>query len=273
MKREKGKKLKVKRTATEKTTKPRASANAKKATAGAEPPLGTAAATNGTVARRSTATAETATAKVKATEAETLPSLASQMSHESPSAPQGTRTSVNPLFDLSEEERSKLFTWLRECPYDDAVLQMLHDEGLPGITREQLNDFFHDEAEYHWEKRITRAAVEANALVRLVERSPVKFSSGILAALGQEAFRQISSGQVEPQAMGRIATLFLKARSDERTDQMQELKREKVRHELHGQVEHALEKLAEEVDRNPLAREAFAALRRELGEKPDEMTE
>jgi hypothetical protein len=172
--------------------------------------------------------------------------------------------SANPLLDLPEEQRAKLFAWLRECPYDDAVQQMLRDQGLPEATASQLNDFFEFQAEQHWEKRICRAAQEANALVQLVEKSPARFSTGILAALGQEAFRQIASGQVAPDAMGKLATLFLKARSDERADQMQELKREKLRHELQGQINHALEKLAEEVDRHPVARETFEALRREL---------
>jgi hypothetical protein len=178
--------------------------------------------------------------------------------------PKPPRRSVNPLFDLPEEQRAKLFAWLRECPYDDAVQHMLRDQGITDATSSQLNDFFQFEAEQHWEKRIGRAAQEANALVQLVEKSPARFSSGILAALGQEAFRQIASGQVEPDAMGKLATLFLKARSDERADQMQELKREKLRHELQGQIDHALEKLAEEVDRHPVAREAFEALRKEL---------
>jgi len=172
--------------------------------------------------------------------------------------------SVNPLFDLPEEQRAKLFAWLRECPYDDAVQQMLREQGWAKATSAQLNDFFEFEAEHHWEKRIMRAAQEANALVRLVEKSPARYSSGILAALGQEVFRQIASGQVQPEAMGKLATLFLKARSDERADQMQELKREKLRHELQGQIDQALEKLAEEVDRHPEAREAFEALRKEL---------
>jgi hypothetical protein len=179
-------------------------------------------------------------------------------------APKPPRRSANPLFDLPEEPRAKLFMWLRECPYDDAVQHMLREQGIADTTRSQLDDFFQFEAEQHWGKRIGRAAQEANALVQLVEKSPVRFSAGILAALGQEAFRQIASGQVEPDAMGKLATLFLKARSDERADQMQELKRAKLRHELQGQIDHALEKLAEEVDRHPVAREAFEALRKEL---------
>jgi hypothetical protein len=180
------------------------------------------------------------------------------------------RPSVNPLLDLSEERRGKLFSWMRECPYDDHVLQMLSDEGTPGVTREQLEDFFEFEGEHHWEKRLLRATLEANALVRLVEKSPVKFSAGILAALGQEAFRQISRGQMEPAAVGRLATLFLKARSDERTDQMQELRREKLRRELQDQIDLALEKLLEEVDKHPEARPAFEALKKELATSMEE---
>jgi len=188
---------------------------------------------------------------------------AGELSHPD-KGPKSPHHSVNRLFDLPEEERAKLFAWLRECPYDDAVQHMLRDQGITGVTASQLNDFFQFEAEQHWEKRIVRAAQEANALVQLAEKSPVKFSSGILAALGQEAFRQIASGQVEPDAMGKLATLFMKARSDERADQMHELKREKLRHELQGQIDQALEKLMEEVDRHPEAREAFEALRKEL---------
>ncbi len=51
---------------------------------------------------------------------------------------------------------------------------------------------------------------------------------------------------------------------------MQELKREKLRHELQEQIDHALEKLAEEVDRHPVAREAFEALRKELATSMEE---
>ena len=124
----------------------------------------------------------------------------------------------NPLFQLREERRAKLFVWLRECPYEDAVQQMLADQGVPNVTSKELNEFFQNEAQNHWEHRIARAAIEANALVSLVEENPVRFSSGILAALGQEAFRQIASGQVDPQAMTRMANLFLKARGDERAE-------------------------------------------------------
>jgi len=176
----------------------------------------------------------------------------------------------NPLFDLPEEIRAKVFTWLRECPYHDAVRAMLRGHGVEHVTDKQFNEFFAGEAENHWYRRITRAADEANALVQLAESHVPKFSAGILAALGQEAFRQIARGDVDPESMGRFATLFMKARSDERQDQMQELKREQLRRELQDQIEQALEKLAEEVERHPEAKEAFDALRRELAEHKEE---
>ena len=189
-----------------------------------EPPLGTAGATT------EAAPTETTAAPKRTKSEASLEMWRKRRAGLLPNPNDAVRAplrSANPLFDLSEEQRAKLFAWLRECPYDDAVRHMLREQGIADATPWQLDDFFQHEAEQHWERRIGRAAQEANALVQLVEKSPVRFSSGILAALGQEAFRQIASGQVEPDAMGKLATLFLKARSDERTDQMQELKREK----------------------------------------------
>jgi hypothetical protein len=176
----------------------------------------------------------------------------------------------NPLLSLPEEQRAKLFAWLRECPYDDAVQHMLKDQGIADATQSQLTEFFQLEAESHWEKRIERAALEANALVHLVEKNPVQFSSGILAALGQEAFRQIASGQVEPDAMNKMATLFLKARGDDRAEQMLALRREKWKHDWRSQTDRALEEFSKEVEKHPAAREAFDALRREIFESVEE---
>jgi hypothetical protein len=176
----------------------------------------------------------------------------------------------NPLFDLPEQDRAELFAWLRECPFWDAVLTMLGDKDLGHVTKEQVNEFFQEEAVAHWQVRMERAAMEADAVVRLVEDHVPKFSAGILAALGQEAFRQVSKGDVDPESMGKFAKLFMAARSAERADQMQELRRTKLRHELEDLVEQALQELAEEVERHPAAREAFEALRRELAEHQEE---
>jgi hypothetical protein len=175
--------------------------------------------------------------------------------------------SENPLLDLPDERRGIVLARLRDCPYDSAVNRFLCDEGLSGITPTQVNEFFEVEVEDHWEYRIGRAAQEANALIRVVERSPVKFSAAILAALGQETFRQIANGNIDPDVMAKLVNLFMRARGDERADQMQELKREKLHHELEGQFEQALERLAQAVDHHPAAREAFEALQRELLEE------
>jgi hypothetical protein len=71
----------------------------------------------------------------------------------------------NPLFSLPEDRAEKLFTWLRECPYHDAVKAMLAEQGIADVTDEELEAFFESEANAHWERRLSRAATEANALV------------------------------------------------------------------------------------------------------------
>ena len=179
----------------------------------------------------------------------------------------------NPLLNLPEEQRSKLFAWLRECPYDDAVQHMLKDQGIADVTQAQLTEFFQLEAESHWEKRIERAALEANALVQLVERNPVRFSSGILAALGQEAFRQIASGQVDPDAMNKMATLFLKARGDDRAEQMLALRREKWKHDWRTQTEKALDAFARDLSKHPVTLEAFEQFKKQLIEQGENLEE
>jgi hypothetical protein len=176
----------------------------------------------------------------------------------------------NPLLMLEEEQSSRLFVWLRECPYNDAVRQMMADQGITGVTDAELNEFFQSEARMHWERRLQRAATEANALVSYVEQNPVKFSAGILAALGQEAFRQIASGEVAPEAMARMTNLFLKARADERSDHLLDLRREKMELDRRTQTEAALESFAAEIEKHPAARTAFEALKAELLRKEEE---
>jgi hypothetical protein len=60
----------------------------------------------------------------------------------------------NPLLLLPDERRAKLFFWLRECPYPDAVRQMLAEQELPGVTDGELNEFFKTDAQLHWERRL-----------------------------------------------------------------------------------------------------------------------
>jgi hypothetical protein len=176
----------------------------------------------------------------------------------------------NPLFDLSELDRANVFNWLREIPYAAVVREKLLDHNLPDATPEQLDEFFNEEVDHQVDMRFSRAATEANALVRLAEKTAPKFSGAILAALGQEAFRQITRGEIDPDMMARMTNLFMKARSDERSDRMQHLRREKLGLELKEKLEQAFEKLAEQVSEHPAAREAFEALRRELTEHPEE---
>jgi hypothetical protein len=150
---------------------------------------------------------------------------------------------------------------------------MMRDHQMPEATQCDLDEFFVEATQREWERRLSLGALEADAVVRLAQDYDPKFSSGILIALGQETFRQISTGNVDPGAMGRLAHLFLKARSDERSSEMHELKQEKLRRELQGQIDHALERLCEEVDSHPEAREAFVALREELAHMMDKASE
>ncbi len=176
----------------------------------------------------------------------------------------------NPLFTLSEELRSKLFVFLRECPYHDAARAMLERQGAAGATDAQLDQFFVTEGQNQWEVRTRRAVEEAGALVALAEGTVPKLSEAMVAALGQEAFRQVVNGGVDPEAMGRLTKLFMSMRSSNRVEQMQELRQEKLRHELQGQAEQALEQLTDEVERRPEAQEAFEALQRELTERKED---
>ena len=50
----------------------------------------------------------------------------------------------NPLLALEEERRSRLFVYMRECPYRDSV---------PEVSDAQLEEFFGEEAHHHWEVR------------------------------------------------------------------------------------------------------------------------
>jgi hypothetical protein len=175
-----------------------------------------------------------------------------------------TKATANPLLALPEDRRRELFKKLRECPLDDEIQEMLCADELPGVTRAQVMEFFRHEAESHWTKRIERAALEADAIVRLAEGSSRRISSAILAALGQEAFRQIASGEMTSEAMNRLASIFLRARADDREDQIHLLRHEQLRQDLLGRVNLALEKFSEEVDRHPGLRALFDDLQRGL---------
>ena len=170
----------------------------------------------------------------------------------------------NFLLDLPEEQRSKLFGWMRECPYNDTVRMLLRDQGTPEASDQLLENFYQIEAAHHWEIRTCRATEEANALVRLAQESLPKISEGILNALAQETFRQVTKHNLDPGDVSRLATIFLKVRSDNRADQMQELRRRKIEGELEDTLEQAFATLAKQAESTPAARVAFEALQREL---------
>ena len=172
--------------------------------------------------------------------------------------------SVNPLVDLPGALKMNLLKWQRNSIHDDAILQMLDEAGVQGITPLQLTDFFQFESQQDIETRFTRAALEANSLIRAVEKTSPKFCPATLAALEQEIFRQISNGEAEPAAISKLGALFLKVRSHLRADEIHILRSEKLRRELQGQIDHALEKLADEVAKNPAIQGTFDVLRLEL---------
>jgi len=236
------------------------------------PPMGTSAATTKAAATELCRQGETAEERKKRRAREVSARWQAERKAELAERQTESVDRPNPLLMLAEEQSSKLFVWLRECPYHDAVKQMLADQGIADVTDEELNEFFASEARMHWERRLQRAATEANALVTLAEQNPVKFSAGILAALGQEAFRQIASGEVAPEAMARMTHLFLKARADERSDHLLDLRREKMELDRRTQTEAALEAFAAEIEKHPAAREAFEALRAELLRKEGELS-
>jgi hypothetical protein len=175
----------------------------------------------------------------------------------------------NPIFDLPEAERLKLYARLRDCPLTEVIQAILEEHGVPPVTRDQVNEFFAVEAENLWEVRTLRAVTEANALVRFAEKTDENIPAGILAALGQQTFKLVAAG-ADPAQISRLATLFIKMRSDSRANQMQGLKRRKVEHALGDDMHAAFRKLAEEVDRCPAAQEHFDALQRALAESAEE---
>jgi hypothetical protein len=175
--------------------------------------------------------------------------------------------SANPLFDLPEEKRSELYTWLQRQPSEEAITQWLADEGLPHITYLQAKDFFIDEGQNQACKRMEWAAMAATSVIRMAEKCNVKFSKAILHELAQQTFKAVSSSNMEPGIATKLGTLFLRARSDDRAEKMQKLKRKQLRNELRGEINHALDHLADEIGKRPGAKKVFEALRRELAEE------
>ncbi len=176
----------------------------------------------------------------------------------------------NPLLDLPEETRVELLKKLRKSSVDKSIQEFLAEVDRPDVTQDQLEEFYRIQVEKHWTRRIEQAVMEADTVVRLAEGSSDRISSAILAALGQETFRQIASEQITPEAMNRLASVFLRARADDREDEIHTLKKEQLRQDVMGRVSLALEKFSEDVDRHPTLRPAFENLQQELAKSLSE---
>jgi hypothetical protein len=170
----------------------------------------------------------------------------------------------NPLLRLPQDQREDIFIWLREGADYDAINLKLLDKDLPAATPREIDQFFRAYARERWERRVDRAAEEASALMTSMRRSPGNLPEAVLAALGQEAFRQISSGKAEAGALTRYTALFLRARDQDRAERALAIQADKARHAQRTSVEKALDAFAHDLPQNPAALKAFQELRRQL---------
>jgi len=180
---------------------------------------------------------------------------------------------ANPLLSLSEAQKEDLFVYLREGADDEVIFEHLAEYGCPRPTRRQLDHFFKLHAQERWTKRIDRAAQEADALVTLVGRSPGHFSDAILAALGQEAFRQIAGGKVEAGALAKYTSLFLRAKEQNRAERALDLQNKRLLLARRNATEKALDAFARELPQNPAALEAFQNLKNQLLDQTEHLEE
>ena len=170
--------------------------------------------------------------------------------------------SMNPLLSLPTKKKEQIFSLLRKCKVTDEAVQK--QTGIAGLTRWQVEQFFAKYADEYWTMRVKRASNEANALIKLVQKNPVEFSEGVLAALGQEVFRQIASGKVEPGVLVQFTQLFARKRADDRAERALIARLEKQKQDMRSKMELALDSFIAEVGKNPVAQKAFGVLKTEL---------
>jgi hypothetical protein len=205
---------------------------------------------------------------------EPLPLDAPAGSLRSPSEGQPENASIearssNPLLRLPQDQREDIFIWLREGADYDAINIKLLDKDLPAATPREIDQFFRAYARERWERRVDRAAEEANALMTSMRRTPGNLPEAVLAALGQEAFRQISSGKAEASSLTRYTALFLRARDQDRAERALVVQAEKARHAQRTSVEKALDAFARDLPQNPAALKAFQQLKQQLLESTE----
>jgi hypothetical protein len=179
----------------------------------------------------------------------------------------------NPLLSLPDNQKEDLFIHLREGSDDDVIRDRLLENGHLPATRPQIDHFFKTYARERWTKRIDRAAQEADALIALVRRSPGQFSDAILAALGQEAFRQVAGGRVEAGALAKYTSLFLRAKEQDRAERALNIQTEKLQLARRNATERALDAFARELPQNPAALDAFQNLKTQLLDQTEHLDE
>jgi hypothetical protein len=184
-----------------------------------------------------------------------------------------SKLSPNPLLTLPQEQKENIFIWLREGTDHEGITLRLQDAGLPSATRQEVDQFFTAYARERWTHRIDRAAEEADALISLVRRSPGQIPEAVLAALGQEAFRQIASGKVESADLARYTSLFLRAREQDRAERALQLQNERINLSRRNATERALDAFARELPQNPAALEAFQQLKNQLLDQTEHLEE
>jgi hypothetical protein len=170
--------------------------------------------------------------------------------------------SLNPLLSLPTEKKEQIFVHLRKCKLTDEAVRKR--TGIAGLTKRQVNQFFAKYADEFWTKRVERAANEATALIRLVRKNPVEFSEGVLAALGQEVFRQVASGKVEPGVLVQFTQLFARKHANDRAERALIARLEKQKEDMRSKMELALDSFVSELGKNPTAHAAFEVLKAEL---------
>ena len=172
---------------------------------------------------------------------------------------------INPLLDLPDKTRSELFNVMRTCPFTDTALEILAENGVTDVLPLQLEISSNSRASNSGKCAANARRQEANSLMSAAEKHAVPNDPATLKALQQEIFAKlITSSQADPATIARMGTLFLKIRGNMRAEENHELRREKLRRDLQGQIDLALERLAEEVEKHPGTRGTFDALRKEL---------
>ncbi len=170
--------------------------------------------------------------------------------------------SMNPLLSLPAKKKERIFNQLRNCKLTDEAVKK--QTGIDGLTQRQVKQFFAKYADEFWTNRVERAANEANALMKLVRKNPVEFSDGVLAVLGQEVFRRIASGKVEPGVLVQFTQLFARKRADDRAERALIARLEKQKQEMRSKMELALDSFVSELGKNEVAKNAFEVLKAEL---------